>query len=218
MTTELRKKLELESLSFREAFDTVHNGIHSVETLDELEATKTLLEQFVEVHKPQQIYRVFLEFLIAGLEKNFIREDIDSRVCYFVSGHRDITQEEFEEHYIPLLDAAMDNGGRFVVGDCMGVDIKAQEYLAEMSYPLVEVYHMFTHPRYHVDLYPTVGGWKSDVDRDWGMTIASDVDIAWIREGKERSGTAQNLWRRGFKEDGVTSIVEVMTRDAEMFL
>lgn len=140
------------------------------------------------------------------------------KMTYFISGHRDITDEEFAEHYIPLLDDAMNNGGRFVVGDCEGVDFMTQQYLADMSYPLVEVYHIGDEPMNYIDLYPTVGGWRSDVDRDWGMTLASDVDVAWVRKGKERSGTAQNLWRRGFKEDGVTSIMEVLTRDAEMFL
>ena len=137
---------------------------------------------------------------------------------YMISGHRDATREEFVEHYVPMIDDAMSNGGHFVVGDCDGIDIMSQKYLFSRTYPYVEVYHMFESPCHHVKTYHTVGGWKSDVDRDWGMTIASDVDLAWVREGKERSGTAQNLWRRDFKDDGITSIAEVMTRDAGMFL
>ena len=28
-------------------------------------------------------------------------------MTYFVSGHRDLTQEEFNEHYVPLIDKVL---------------------------------------------------------------------------------------------------------------
>ena len=40
------------------------------------------------------------------------------------------------------------------------------------------------------------GGFGSDQERDSAMTGNTDEDIAWIRPGRERSGTAKNLMRR----------------------
>lgn len=118
----------------------------------------------------------------------------------FISGHRDVTDEEFKEHYAPLLDKAIDRGDNFVVGDYYGVDIMAQEYLASKSVAKerVTVCHMFTAPRNIADAYAECvhGGFQDDIDRDSYMTWHSDYDIAWIREGKASSGTAQNVIRR----------------------
>lgn len=38
-------------------------------------------------------------------------------MIYFVSGHRDLTKEEFEEHYVPLIQKVMteDQLAEFVV-------------------------------------------------------------------------------------------------------
>ena len=45
-------------------------------------------------------------------------------MIYFVSGHRDITKEEFEKYYIMALRTAYyeDDKPEFVVGDYEGVD------------------------------------------------------------------------------------------------
>ena len=40
-------------------------------------------------------------------------------MIYFISGHRDLTIEEFKKHYIPKIDevCAFDKNAKFVVGD-----------------------------------------------------------------------------------------------------
>lgn len=114
----------------------------------------------------------------------------------FISGHRDVTNDEFKIHYAPLIDLAVKNKDRIVVGDYHGVDIMAQKYLDYLGYDDVIVYHMFQKPRNSVDRYPVRGGYISDEDRDSAMTRDSDYDIAWVRAGKEKSGTQQNLDRR----------------------
>lgn len=49
-------------------------------------------------------------------------------MIYFISGHRDITQEEFDANYVPAIEDAIDNGQttwedcEFIVGDCKGCD------------------------------------------------------------------------------------------------
>ena len=113
---------------------------------------------------------------------------------YFISGHLDLTQQEFDDHYRELIALGVDKNSSFVIGDARGTDVMAQEFLK--GYYNVIVYHMFEKPRNNPYLYPTKGGFKSDDERDAAMTAASNEDIAWVRPGREKSGTAKNLERR----------------------
>ena len=124
---------------------------------------------------------------------------------YFVCGHLDVTDDEFALHYAPRLQAAVDEGACFVVGDARGCDAMVQAYLAErVPRDRVRVFHMFTSPRFNVGNFPVVGGFESDSARDAAMTAASTADIGWVRPGREKSGTAKNLARRSLhrKQDG----------------
>jgi hypothetical protein len=113
----------------------------------------------------------------------------------FVSGHLDLTESEFGEHYVPALDRALAAGDAFVLGDARGADLLAQRYLRARS-ARATVHHMFTAPRNNAG-FPTVGGFTTDDERDNAMTTGSDYDIAWVRPGRTKSGTARNLARRG---------------------
>ncbi|MEM7156328.1 MAG: hypothetical protein AAF799_25970 [Myxococcota bacterium] len=116
---------------------------------------------------------------------------------FFVSGHLDLTDAEFEAHYVPsITEALADSDARFVVGDARGADAKAQAYLSTRAAERVTVFHMFTAPRNNHGAFPTRGGFESDAERDRALTAASDRDIAWVRPGRERSGTAKNIARR----------------------
>jgi hypothetical protein len=112
----------------------------------------------------------------------------------YISGHLDLTPAEFEAHYRPAIDEALARGESFVVGDARGADMMAQKYLLGKTTAVV-VYHMFTGPRNNVG-FPTLGGFESDEARDARMTLDSDQDIAWVRPGREKSGTQKNLERR----------------------
>ncbi len=127
---------------------------------------------------------------------------------YFISGHLDITPEEFKAHYEPVLLSLLGNPipPKFVVGDAPGADTIAQNLIFQYCRTMVvrwdfqmTVYHMFWEPRNNPGVYPHVGGFWTDEGRDAAMTAASDQDIAWIRPGKESSGTARNLKRRASK-------------------
>lgn len=113
----------------------------------------------------------------------------------YVSGHLDLTEEEFHAHYVPQIDEACAAGCRFVVGDARGADLLFQRH-AHARGLVVTVFHMFERPRHHVGDFALVGGFASDTERDEAMTAASSRDIAWVRPGRERSGTAKNLLRR----------------------
>lgn len=47
----------------------------------------------------------------------------------FVSGHTDLTEGEFTDIYVPLLDTALADGHSFLMGDASGVDTQALNYL-----------------------------------------------------------------------------------------
>ena len=115
---------------------------------------------------------------------------------HFVFGHLDVTDEEFEAHYAPRIRAAMAAGECFVVGDARGADAMAQALLVAHDRDKVTVFHLFTTPRHNVGDFPTRGGFASDRERDEAMTAASTAEIAWVRPGRERSGTARSLARR----------------------
>ena len=112
----------------------------------------------------------------------------------FISGHLSLTDAEFNEHYRSAIDEALSRGDTFVVGDARGADTIAQNYLLGRTQAVV-VYHMFTEPRNNAG-FKTIGGFKTDEERDKQMTADSDHDIAWVRPGRERSGTQKNIDRR----------------------
>jgi hypothetical protein len=115
-------------------------------------------------------------------------------MIYFISGHLSLTQDEFDIHYKPFIVEALFHNSSFVVGDAKGADTLAQTYLFGKTDRVV-VYHMFGSPRYNAG-FPTEGGFQSDEERDNAMTDNSDSDIAWVRKGREKSGTQKNLDRR----------------------
>ncbi len=119
---------------------------------------------------------------------------MNNRTIYFISGHLDVSEAEFVAHYQPVIDAAIARGEGFVLGDARGADSLAQAYLLGKTTD-VTVYHMFEHPRNNAG-FETKGGFESDNARDKHMTLNSTQDIAWVREGREKSGTQRNLDRR----------------------
>ena len=112
----------------------------------------------------------------------------------FISGHLDLTEKEFEIHYRPLIYCALSRGEAFIVGDAPGTDTIAQAYLCGKT-DAVTVYHMLVEPRNNVG-FAVKGGFRSDSERDKQMTLDSHQDIAWVREGRHKSGTQRNLDRR----------------------
>lgn len=126
---------------------------------------------------------------------------------YFISGHRDLSYEDFQFYYKPLIDRVIieDPDARFVVGDCDGVDKLAMDYIWDECDRPLTIFHMFNAPRNIPEGMGTVpdaeevyfvGGFKSDEERDSAMTKASDFDIAFVKDNRWNSGTAQNIKRR----------------------
>ena len=129
-------------------------------------------------------------------------EKVDLDKVYFISGHKEISEAEFEFTYIPYINRVMAQveDVRFIIGDCSGTDFMAQNYLVDIAGfdpSRITVYHMFETPRnINPQITNTVGGFESDEERDTAMTNASRHDIAFVRDIKRLSGTAQNILRR----------------------
>lgn len=128
-------------------------------------------------------------------------------MIYFISGHRDLSYDDFELYYEPKIDniIANDKDAEFVIGDCNGVDKYAMEYIFKNYAVPLTIYHMFDTPRNKPENLGSdsdyegvhfIGGFKSDEERDSAMTEYSDFDIAFVKDNRWNSGTAQNIKRR----------------------
>lgn len=133
-------------------------------------------------------------------------------MIYFISGHRDLSYEDFEKYYIPKIREVLENDSfaEFLVGDCDGVDKYAMDYIYNNTNKFLVIYHMFKSPRNIPEGYRppitneemlnwrvgVVSGFKSDKERDSAMTKNSDFDIAFVKDNRWDSGTAQNIKRR----------------------
>jgi len=143
------------------------------------------------------------------------------KIC-FISGHLDLTKDEFDTRYKPQIDDALKLASvEFVIGDAKGSDTLAQEYLLskclddESLFKRITIYHMRDKPRnYLSDRFNKICGFVNDEARDVAMTSASTDDIAWIRPLTQEfieslkqklgskykpnriSGTEKNLLRR----------------------
>lgn len=124
---------------------------------------------------------------------------------YFISGHRDIDENEFNIYKTAItniLNTVPD--AYFIVGDYYGVDIMAQDFLIQQNVNPnnITVYHMLDNPRnINPNITNTIGGFKTDEERDAAMTKNSKYDIAFIRNHTKLSGTAQNILRRKLFEN-----------------
>ena len=120
---------------------------------------------------------------------------------YFVSGHRDLTQEEFNKYYIPLIQKVIneDTQAEFIVGDWEGCDSMFVEYIKDYPNIIVNVCYKSNNVNYEprVPRRQGVAIFLPTYDEcDEYMTYDSDFDIAWIRPGREDSHTAKNIKRR----------------------
>jgi hypothetical protein len=127
---------------------------------------------------------------------------------YFISGHCDISEDEYLKYYQASIDKALeDPNSKFVVGDANGVDALTQKYLTGKT-KNVTVYHLKDTPKNNYGNFNTIGNFQKHSEKDEAMTLNSDVDISWIRSIEEqkilygdryryrKSGTQYNLERR----------------------
>ena len=162
---------------------------------------KTLNKVIKNKYDYEKVGEADMNALAAELQKQE-EETFDILNTYFISGHRNITEEEFDFNYKTAIEFALyeNPNAKFVVGDYYGVDIMAQNYLIDVlgiNPDRITVYHMFDSPRNkNPKITKTKGGFTSDEERDAAMTNASSKDIAYVRDNTKISGTGSNILRR----------------------
>ncbi len=112
----------------------------------------------------------------------------------FISGHTDLTQKEWDEHYKEKIDKAIESGCNFIVGDSNGTDAMSLHYLKHKKVSNVLICHMLDEPRNNPG-FCCKGGFKSDTERDEFMTSASGLDIAWVRPEEECKKLYGKKWK-----------------------
>lgn len=147
-------------------------------------------------------------------------KQIKKGMIYFISGHIDVSEDDFVKHYKEQIDKALlDKDCSFVIGDADGIDTMAQKYLyGKIDKTKVTVYHSRDMPRNNPMGYPMKGGYKDYTEKDAVMTANSDVDILWIRSAEETkklygdkyrasriSGTEKNKLRRQSSQSSLSS-------------
>ena len=155
-------------------------------------------KMFLSLRSPRVAWGRWNELLgPAGIQTPDELKELLTPRTYFVSGHLDLTDEEFVENYKGPIDEAIDEGAMFVVGDAKGCDTKFMTYMADRCLvDRLRIFHMLSEPRNHVAGAELVGGFETDKARDEAMTNCSNEDIAWVRPGREGCGTDKNLARR----------------------
>jgi len=135
---------------------------------------------------------------------------------FFISGHINLTQQEFDLHYVDQIDQSIKKGGIYVIGNAQGGDTMALEYLLKKGVDPKKI-TIYFYNRYgdsqskkYIDRgLKVITEFKSYTNRDAHMTISSNTDILWIRPESENikllgsaykkghvSGTEKNLLRR----------------------
>ena len=137
----------------------------------------------------------------------------------FISGHRDLSKDEFNSIYVCLINQYIDwlnidqsnlftsKKLTFYVGDCDGCDSMAIEYIVNNVLPNnpdtyltictcdfdFEGKQSYNFDNSNINI---INGFKSHEERDTYMTRETQVDLLYIRAGKWDSGTAQNFVKR----------------------
>lgn len=135
-----------------------------------------------------------------------LKEENDIYDTYFISGHRDLSETEFEFYYIPLIQEAISENpnAKFIVGDCDGCDIFTQNYLVNVIDDIskITVYCCGTAPRnINENIINIKNGFNNDREKDCAMTNNSFKDIALVRDPKVWSGTGENILRRNIMKN-----------------
>lgn len=120
-------------------------------------------------------------------------------IFVMISGHTDITREQFDATYVPRLKELADQGAAFILGGAPGTDRMAQQWLISNGHGL----RMTVYDRKGRDgrLSPSgnhVALDKNDQLRDERLTRDSVVDVAFIKSSSSAvgSGTFANMLRR----------------------
>jgi hypothetical protein len=118
---------------------------------------------------------------------------------YLINGHRDLTLEEFENHYhgkIRKSNAEFPNC-IYIVGDNPGCDKYAQDYLRKIgvSPTRVIIYYRTATPPVNTHKCKTKS-FDTNNEKNIAMVNHSTHDIVWVRSDEIGSELGKNIERR----------------------
>ncbi|KAF2172264.1 hypothetical protein M409DRAFT_49987 [Zasmidium cellare ATCC 36951] len=127
----------------------------------------------------------------------------------FISGHIDITPDQFHQHYSSPLETSVAANHNFILSTAKGTDTLALEHLLshDVAPSRITVYIARpTNPRkggpVDVEKYTARGlrvevvdGWHTE--RDAEMTRVSDYDVLWVRPEEETRVLYGEKYRAG---------------------
>lgn len=114
----------------------------------------------------------------------------------FISGHPDLAEEQFTDHYVEALESALEQQHRFVLGDAIGVDKFTLAYLLSSEV---------------VSKHPDVAGRiKVYASRAYNVPTLTALGVRVVTPDEQRAETALS----GPHE---TAIVENKGRDAARY-
>lgn len=147
------------------------------------------------------------------MDKNLINRTV------FISGHIDLTEEEFAKWYLPEIEKLLRSSDKmwfFIVGDANGADKLAQDFLSKSlqkaDHDRVTVYHIGKKPKNQISPGFCLQNFSTHDEKDAYATLHSCLDIAFVRppeiqkkiledrgikyDPNRKSGTEKNLERR----------------------
>lgn len=137
----------------------------------------------------------------------------------FISGHTDLTQEEFDKHYAPVLKKMAWDYYYYVTAAALGADRMAMEYLVNKCGVLPRRITIYLHDNYKdreegysEDGYRVYAGYNTHHERDEAMTKASSVDVAWLRPDEE----ARAMYGSDWKKDAMSATERNILRREEI--
>lgn len=139
-----------------------------------------------------------------------------ANVNVFISGHRNLTENEFNKYYINKISEyikwctvdelfTQPKVVTFYVGDCNGCDSMAIRHLLPCLNKRVKLVicslkdtfdGQIDYTHIHNENVTLLKEFNTHEERDMYMTNNTMFDILWIRPNEWTSGTAQNFVRR----------------------
>lgn len=124
-----------------------------------------------------------------------------NKIVVFVSGNKDISEKDYMQYYMPLLQALtkVHEEIYYVMSDDNGVSELTQMFLSKAlkDKTVVSIFGTGEKPNVFIDNdYLYIGGFKTLEERDAAMTASSNKDLHIILGGKGDSAIKNNICRR----------------------
>lgn len=119
-------------------------------------------------------------------------------ICSFY-GPENITQEEFAQHFIPLIEGVLKSNPFFILSDSNSLDKFAQDFLTGKT-TRVTIYHCGDVCQYNAGNFPTDIGYDSEQEVRASLSFLSTKDLTWARPGEDPARLKKVLDRRKSRE------------------